>query len=165
MGGIVTGVREGRSKSDKPYGIVKIEDYSGSGEIAFFGNDWIKWNNYLHEGYFLYIKAKCVPKQYRPNEMELKVSSIELLPDIKDSLINNLTIITPLESIDEEFINNFTSIVNKNPGNTELYFRIKDLEGNISLCLMAKKAKVSIKKELMSYLDSRPGLEYKFNEA
>ena len=33
LGGIVTDVREGRTKNDKPYGIVKIEDYSGSGEL------------------------------------------------------------------------------------------------------------------------------------
>ena len=42
MGGIVTGVREGYTKTGKPYGIAKIEDYSGSAEFAFFGNEWVE---------------------------------------------------------------------------------------------------------------------------
>lgn len=36
LGGIVTGVREGYTKSGKPYGIAKVEDYSGVAEFAFF---------------------------------------------------------------------------------------------------------------------------------
>ena len=39
LGGIVTGVREGYTKTGKPYGIAKVEDYSGTAEFAFFGND------------------------------------------------------------------------------------------------------------------------------
>lgn len=35
LGGIVTGVREGYTKSGKPYGIAKVEDYSGVAEFAF----------------------------------------------------------------------------------------------------------------------------------
>ena len=34
MGGIVTSVRRGISKNGNPYGIAKIEDYSGSGEMT-----------------------------------------------------------------------------------------------------------------------------------
>lgn len=35
LGGIVTGVREGYTKTGKPYGIAKVEDYSGVAEFAF----------------------------------------------------------------------------------------------------------------------------------
>lgn len=35
LGGIVTGVREGYTKTGKPYGIAKMEDYSGTAEFAF----------------------------------------------------------------------------------------------------------------------------------
>mgnify|MGYP000379321781 CR=1 FL=1 len=61
MGGIVTSVRRGVSKNGNPYGIAKIEDYSGSTEIPFWGNDWVTYQGYLNEGTFLYIKARCQP--------------------------------------------------------------------------------------------------------
>lgn len=35
LGGIVTGVREGYTKTGKPFGVAKVEDYSGTAEFAF----------------------------------------------------------------------------------------------------------------------------------
>ena len=46
MGGIVTSVRRGISKNGNPYGIAKIEDYSGSAELPFFGNDWVTFQGF-----------------------------------------------------------------------------------------------------------------------
>ena len=40
IGGIVTNVRTGFTKTGKPYGIVTLEDFAGSGELALFGEKW-----------------------------------------------------------------------------------------------------------------------------
>ena len=93
MGGIVTSVRRGISKNGNPYGIAKIEDYSGSTEIPFWGNDWVTYQGYLNEGTFLYIKARCQAKQWRQDELEVKITSMELLPDVKEELVQKITII------------------------------------------------------------------------
>ena len=89
IGGIVTGFREGYTKTGKPFGIAKVEDYTGSAEFAFFGNEWIEKKNFFNPGMFLYMKAKCQPKQWKQNEYEVKIHSIELLPDVKDKVIEN----------------------------------------------------------------------------
>ena len=163
LGGIVTDVREGRTKNDKPYGIVKIEDYSGSGELPFFGNDWLTWCNYLRVGYFLYIKAKCVPRQWRPDELDIKVNSIELLPDIKEKVIDKITITTPLTTLDDEFIADLSSLVKKHPGNAELHFRVIDSDGQMHVSMRSKNVKISVKRDLIAYIKSRPELEFKIN--
>ena len=95
MGGIVTSVRRGISKNGNPYGIAKIEDYSGSAELPFFGNDWVTFQGYLGEGTFLFIKARCQPKQWRPEELDIKITSMELLPDVKEKLVEKITILVP----------------------------------------------------------------------
>lgn len=46
MGGIVTECVRGIPRR-KPYGIAKVEDYSGSAEFAFFGNEWVEKKNFL----------------------------------------------------------------------------------------------------------------------
>ena len=163
MGGIVTNVREGRTRNDKPFGIVKLEDYSGSGEIPFFGNDWLTWCNYLREGYFLYIRAKCLPRQWNPNELDLKIGSIELLPDVKENLIDKITITTPLSSLDKELITDISTLVQKNPGNAELHFRVVDRDSKMHVTMKANKVKISVKRELITYIKSRPELEFKIN--
>ena len=163
MGGIVTNVREGRTRNDKPFGIVKLEDYSGSGEIPFFGNDWLTWCNYLREGYFLYIRAKCLPRQWNPNELGLKIGSIELLPDVKENLIDKITITTPLSSLDKELITDISTLVQKNPGNAELHFRVVDRDSKMHVTMKANKVKISVKRDLITYIKSRPELEFKIN--
>ena len=163
MGGIVTNVREGRTRNDKPFGIVKLEDYSGSGEIPFFGNDWLTWCNYLREGYFLYIRAKCLPRQWNPNELDLKIGSIELLPDVKENLIDKITITTPLSSLDKELITDISTLVQKNPGNAELHFRVVDRDSKMHVTMKANKVKISVKRDLITYIKSRPELEFKIN--
>ena len=66
LGGVVTAVRESRMKNGKPCGFTRIEDFTGSGEIALFGEPWLKWCNMMKVGNFLYINAKCVQNRYMP---------------------------------------------------------------------------------------------------
>ena len=40
LGGIVTAVRTGFTKTGKPFGIVTLEDFDGTGELPLFDKDW-----------------------------------------------------------------------------------------------------------------------------
>ncbi len=164
MGGIVTGLRRGISKNGNPYGIAKIEDYSGSFEIPFWGNDWVTYQGYLGEGTFLYIKARCQPKQWRKEELELKITSMELLPDVKERLVEKITISMPLTTLDSTLIMELSALIKDHPGTTELYFRLIDEELNSqALDFIARPIKLSVGKELINYLNSRPDLAFRIN--
>ncbi|MEG1546232.1 MAG: DNA polymerase III subunit alpha, partial [Bacteroides sp.] len=161
--GIVTNVREGFGKTGKPYGIVRMEDYSGSADLPFFGNDWIEWANYLKVGMFLFINARCQPRQWKPDELDIKVASIALLPDVKDEKIEKLKIIASLETLDEKVINELAILVEDSPGKTELYFKIKDGDGQMNVELQSKKFKVSVGTKLMMFLEEQEELEFEIN--
>lgn len=163
MGGIVTAVRRGISKNGNPYGIVKIEDYSGSAEIPFFGNDWVTYQGYLGERTFLFIKARCQPKQWRQDELELKITSMELLPDIKERLINKITILIPLSLLNKALITELAVLTKDRPGKTELYFKVTDPDNNTTVDLVSRPVKLSVGHELISYLNERPELSFRIN--
>ena len=163
LGGIVTGVREGYTKNGKPYGVAKVEDYSGVAEFAFFGNEWVEKKNFFSEGMFLYMHGKCQPKQWKQDEWEVKINTIELLPDVKEKVIERITVKAPLSSIDDEFITEFGSIVKQNPGNAELLFYIMDDDGQMYVNLSSRSIKVSVQKDLINYLKSQSQLDYKIN--
>lgn len=163
LGGIVTGVREGYTKNGKPYGVAKVEDYSGSAEFAFFGNEWVEKKNFFMEGMFLYMKGKCQPRQWKPEELEVKIGSIELLPEVKDRLIEKLTITAPLSAVNEEMIAEISSLVNQHPGPAELAFYVRDEDGQMYVSLHSRTIKISVKKEIINYLKSQPMLDYKIN--
>ena len=162
MGGIVTSVRESYTKTGKPYGVAKLEDYSGSAEFAFFGNEWLEKKNYFNVGMFLYMKGKCQPKQWRQNEFEVKVNSIELLSDVKEEVIEKLTISVPLSEVNDEFIEELSALVKEHPGKVTLDFYVKDEEGQ-HLSLTSRKWKIELQKDIMAYLNSQSILSYKIN--
>ena len=163
MGGIVTSVRRGISKNGNPYGIAKIEDYSGSAELPFFGNDWVTYQGYLGERTFLYIKARCQPKQWRQDELELKITSMELLPDVKEKLIEKITILIPLSVLNKALITELSELTKARPGTTELYFRVTDPDSRMTVDLVSRPVKLSVGRELISYLKERPELEFRIN--
>ena len=163
MGGIVTGVREGYTKNGKPYGVVKMEDYSGVGEFAFFGNEWVEKKNFFVEGMFLFMRGKCQPRQWKQDELEVKINSIELLSEAKDHLIEKLTVTAPLSAINDQLIMEIASIAKSSPGTAELCFYIQDEDKQMYVSLMSRTMKISVEKDLVNFLKSQPQLEYKIN--
>lgn len=163
MGGIVTAVRRGFTKNGNPYGIAKIEDYSGSAEIPFFGTDWVTYQGYLNERTFLFMKARCQPKQWKQNELELKITSMELLPDVKEKLIEKITILIPLAVLNKALVAELAELTKKRPGTTELYFKILDSDSKMSVDLVSRPVKLSVGRELISYLKEHPEFEFRIN--
>ena len=163
LGGIVTNVREGFTKTKKPFGVAKIEDYSGSAEFAFFGDEWVRKKNYFAEGMFLFMHGKCQPKQWRQDELEVKINTIELLSDVKEKAISKITVSVPLAVLDDQMVMEFSSKVKASPGNAELCFLVHDENGQMHVCLSSRSVKVSVQKDLIDYLKGQPQLEYKIN--
>ena len=171
LGGIVTGVREGFTKKGSPYGIGKVEDYTGTYEFAFFGSDWVGdsdrgkmgFKNFFIEGMFLFIRARCQGRQWRPDELEVRVNSIELLPDVKEKLIEKFTVMTPLSAINKELIVEMRTLMNEEAGNTELYFYVLDDDKQTHVNLVSRTKKISVTKKLVNYIKNQPLLDYKIN--
>ena len=163
LGGIVTGVREGYTKTGKPFGVAKVEDYSGTAEFAFFGNEWVEKKNFFAEGMFLFMHGKCQPRQWKQEEWEVKINNIELLSEVKDRLREKLTVTAPLSAVNDEMIMELSSLVKENPGNAELYFYIRDEDGQMYVNLMSRTMKISVRKDIVNYLKSQPLLDYKIN--
>lgn len=163
LGGMVTGVRRGVSRNGSPYGFAKIEDFSGSFEIPFWGKDWVEYQGFLSEGMFLYIQAKCQERSWGNRDAEIKVGSIQLLPDVKDELIEKITINVPLDELNTTMVAELSTIIKKNPGKCELFFKIVDAENNIDLTLVSSPVRMTINKELLQFLELEETLSFTIN--
>lgn len=162
IGGIVTSVRIGESKTGNPFGIVKMEDFAGNGELALFGRDWITYRNFFVEGASLYIKLKFEAHKFRPGTFNMIINSIELLSDVKDKLIQKITFNVALDKLTSTMVEDLAEIVKENPGNTELIFNIHS-SGNNSLSLMSRKVKVRVEERLMRYIQDNDSIDIKIN--
>ncbi len=163
LGGIVIDVREGYTKRGNPYGVAKVEDYSGVAEFAFFGSDWVEKKNFFAEGMFLFMRGKCVPDRRNEEKWEVKINTIELLPEVKDRLVEKITVTAPLLAVTDDMVMELSTIVKKHPGTSDLYFLIRDEDGQMYVNLLSRTVKVSVGKELVGYLKSQPLLDFKIN--
>ena len=162
-GGIVSGFREGMTKTGKPYGILKVDDFTGSGEIALFGQNYIDYAKYGREGMYLLISGKMEPRPYNKDILDFQIKSIKLLQDEKDKMIENIYITVPIHSLDEPTINELSTMIKTHPGKSLLYFRVVDGEHNVSLNMFSQKIKVNVTRELIDYLSESDTLDFKIN--
>ena len=163
LGGIVTGVKSKFTKTGKPCGFVTIEDFNGSGELAFFGEDWGKWRGLLSEGCIVYIKAKCQQKYRDSDYYDFRISDIQYMQTVKANRLEKFTITINSDAIDETVVTDISTMVEKSVGNTQLYIQVVDQEHNVSMMLRSNNRSIEIKKDLLNYIDSNPDMSYHVN--
>ena len=151
VGGIVVSVREGMTKTNKPYGVAVIEDYSGTGEFFLLGEDWTRWSNYFKEGYFLFIKAKATPYKFNQDRFDFKIFSIELLSDVKDKVLDTLTLDLNIETLDSVTVTELKELAST-PGNVRLKFRVRDFS-NGNMVELASPGRIDVTMQLLNWLD------------
>ncbi len=162
VGGIVTAVRTGETKNGNPFGIVKMEDFAGTGEIPLFGTDWVTYRNFFVEGTSLFIRLKVEPHKYRPGIFNINIKSIELMSEVKDKSIHKITFDVPLDKLTSTMVEDLAEIVKENPGEADLIFNIHTSDSN-KVSLMSRKVKVKVEKQLVQYIKENEDIEIKVN--
>ena len=163
FGGMVVSSREGQTRRGSPYTIFKVEDYQGNFDIALFGDDSINFGKFARPGLSLFIRGKIQARRYDQTQHEFKISSIQLLPDVKDTLLEKLTIQMPLTELTTESVADLTALLKNNSGNTLLYFHIYGDEPHLNLELFSRQSKITVTSELVDYLKTNEAVKFKVN--
>ena len=161
LGGIVTKYREGTSKNNKPYGILTIEDFSGTGEIPLFGKHLLDYGKYGRQNLILLVRGSFAPQQWAPANIAFQIRSIELLSEKNDDLVQKIAISLPLAQLDEVLLAELSEKIKPRKGATDLYLKIEDDEQQLSLMLTTNE-KIKVDKEFIQYLDDKK-LTFKIN--
>ena len=164
LGGIVTDIREGITRNGKPFMIVKMEDFTGSGEIALFGNDYIEYGKYCKPGMYLLLKAAVQPRQWNEAELDFKIKSIQLLQDVRDDMIDKINISMSINELNERTINELSIFAKNNPGKTQLYFKIIDGENHVSLNLMSRSVRLNVTQSFIDFLNEAENIDFTINK-
>ena len=165
LGGIVTAVRTGFTKNGKPFGIVTLEDFEGSGELAVFGEEWGKQAGFFTIGASVYVVGKLVPRwQYRDDSpKDLRITSVEYLQTIKNRAVKRITISLITDSLDEQIVADLNELISSSPGQTELFFQLRDAKGDKHVLLRSQKKGVDVRHPLIDYIENHEALDYKIN--
>ena len=155
IGGIVTSFKTGIAKNGNTYGVFRLEDFTGNAEIPLFGKDFIEYNRFGYPNMYLMIRGKYQPRQYNDKILDFRISSIEQLSDRKDELIKKITLSIPIADLNEKLIAEIASVAKGKTGNTSIYFRIEDIEKQLSLSLCPDIQKFEINKTFIHFLEQQ----------
>ena len=160
--GMVTEARESLGKTGKPYSQIVLTDYTDSYKCFFFAKDYVEYGKYCKQGLFLLVKG-IVQIRYGGDQLEFKVSRIELMEEVREKYFKSITVKIPLSVLTGEIISDLERLTLNNKGKSLLRFDIYDLETNMMVNLFSRNTRIEITDELLAYFEKHDDLVFKIN--
>jgi len=159
VAGIITTVQHRTSKTGKPFGTFAMEDYMGSFEFILFGDDYIKFRNYLSEGLQVCVRAKVQTRFGQAGNFECKIQKIDLLSEMKDKTFSSIKLKIGTSDVSHDFVDKIELLINTHPGKCGIEIHVEDKAENLSVKMFSKTKKIDINDELMNELNRLTGVE------
>lgn len=166
LGGIITNVKSGISRTGKQFGGFTLEDYTGTHEFIFFGKDYLKYKEFFIEGLSLFIKGKVQQKLWAKEEikpLEFKILDLYLLKDTKEKLLKSISVTVDIETINTQQIIELEKTVRKHKGKIPFNVVIYDKEKDIYLDMLSRTYRVDVNREMIIFLEQSNTFSFKLN--
>ncbi|NLR67165.1 DNA polymerase III subunit alpha [Chitinophaga varians] len=155
----VTNAQERISRNNRQFGIMTIEDYSGKFEFALWSEDFIRFAPYLKPGLCLFINGGFKSKRFNDNEYEFKVSSIQLLQEVKKTHTKQVFLATSPKLLNRETVDFLVENINRYPGNSQLHLQLVDIDDNLQVKMHTFNRNIEMNDELAHFLRKQPDLD------
>jgi len=164
LGGLVTSSQQRFTKNGKSYGVFIIEDYTAKATFQLWGNDYVRFQNFLEVGKIIFING-FFKQGWKENSFEFKVENVILLDTIKQLHTQSISLSINSSEITENMISFFFKNIKQNRGNSSIKFILYDELEKIEVTLYSKEKSFSINDELINYLLENPdiGIDIKLN--
>ncbi|MDR1755522.1 MAG: DNA polymerase III subunit alpha [Culturomica sp.] len=173
IAGIIINTREGKTKKGNDFGILTLEDFSGTWEIALFGEDYVKFRNYFILETAIYVKGRIVRKKWsdNPDDLTFNILSMDLLGVIGEKLISKVTLQVNVEALTPEAVNEINTLfVHRQPpankekeeGLVPLHFVLYDPDG-YQVKMFSRSCKIERSKELYEYFENNDAFKLKID--
>ena len=158
MGGLVVDFQTRMGKKGGQFGILKIEDYSGSFEFMLFGNKFVDYQKFGVPGYALVVRG-AYEKGYGDN-VRFNVKSIDLLENLKGKMLKNLLVTLRDDDLNTiDFLKQNLGAQGDN--RCDLYFRMKDQKTGNYVMLRSRQP-IAVDKRLLESM-REAGIKFKVN--
>ena len=161
LGGMVVSMTSRPARNGGMFGILKVEDYSGSAEFMMFGQTYINFHNFGVPGTPVLITGKF-ERRFQNSDLRFNILSVRLLSQPHESLVKSITIDLPRERV----TSNLCAVLSEHAKSEHkemgaLHFNLYDPKINRSV-RMTSGRKIPITRHLVDMLEGE-GLSFKIN--
>jgi DNA polymerase-3 subunit alpha len=150
LGGIVSAVEHRTTKTGKPFGKFTLEDYNGNCTFTLFGEDYLKFKNFMNVGWFVFLEGAVIKNSWGQMNIEFKIRNIDLLNEIGIKRSKGVQLRINALDITPDLIGRIEVVCQEYTGNTPLYLKLRDEKENINLDLMSRRFRVNPVNEMVS---------------
>ncbi len=104
-----------------------------------------------------------VKQRFNSESYEFKISSIELLSEVRKNYIKTVTLNLPLNKIDEAVIQEIEKMAKNNKGKSLLKFNVYDPENNMNIHMFSRTSKINFSDEFLTFFENLPDITYRIN--
>ncbi|WP_276374117.1 DNA polymerase III subunit alpha [Chryseolinea sp. H1M3-3] len=159
LGGIVSGVEHRTTKTGKPFGKFTLEDYTSNYTFTLFGEDYLKFKNFMNIGWFLFVEGGVVKNTWGQQNVEIKIRNIDLLNELGLKRSKGVQLRINATDITEEMIGVIEDVCQLYAGSTPLFLKIQDEKENINLELLSRKFRVNPVNEMAVHMKKAGAVE------
>jgi DNA polymerase III subunit alpha len=164
IGGIVTKLIVRKDKNNNDYGIVTLEDFSGSTEIRFWrSTEFLKYQHMLQEGKLIILKGERKPRFYNSTEMETSWTDVFFLAEAAEKMTKKISLQVALENISPDLNDRLSSIFSTHTGNVPVKIQVTEPLENLNIIVVADKYKLQPSNELIRELNAIREVEMTVN--
>lgn len=163
IGGLVVEAKSLTSRTGSQFGIIKIEDYTGSAEIRLFGQDYINYNKYGIKGNAIIVTYTYKKGKYN-DKVYMTISGIQSLEEVQGTAISGITLDVAEKDLEGQAFMTLLDENIVNDGECAKPFRINLMNEKQSLPFtMISGRRLNLTKNLILQLEDL-GIKYTVNK-
>ncbi|MCU0385884.1 MAG: DNA polymerase III subunit alpha [Flavihumibacter sp.] len=163
LAGLVLDGQHRQTRTGRSFGSLSLEDYSGKTEIMLWGDDYMRFKDYLEKGKIIFVVGSF-KNRFNSDKYEFKVERISLLESIKHGMTKQVTLFVEPRHVTEEMISFLEgNLVKYKGGSTSLRINLMDVKNQRLTSLYSLGAGINMNDELAVWIQGRPEIEVKID--
>ncbi len=157
--GMVTSRIQKIAKNGNPYCRFTIMDYSGQFEIALFGKDYLKFEQYGREGNFIFVRGEYRPRFGSQTDFMFNPMDMMLLSEIREKFMKGLELRLNMADIPKINLQALQDCLKRFQGKQSLRIKIRSEEDQMETEGVSRIFSVNPSEDFFKALKNEVGLE------
>ncbi|HOA38302.1 MAG TPA: DNA polymerase III subunit alpha, partial [Flavihumibacter sp.] len=157
LAGLVVDGQHRITRTGRNFGVLSLEDYTGKTEFMLWGEDYMRFKDYLDKGKNLFVSGSF-KSRFNSEQYEFKPDRINLLESIKSSMSKQMTLSVEPRLVTNELVDFLAKNMKQFPGKTNIRINLGKTSSLYSI-----DTGIEMNDELTAWLAGRPELEVKID--
>jgi DNA polymerase-3 subunit alpha len=155
---LVSGANHRISRQGNKFGSFQLEDYSGKTELVLFGDDYVRFQQFLTLSQAVFLTGSF-RQRYNKGEFEFKLTSLSLAENVKRQLTRQLHLEMDVRHVQADVIDFLETNMKQFPGKSGLKLVLCEPKTDMKVSLVTLDTGLEMNDDLIHFLQNKPEID------